>query len=260
LKRIFGILLVVAFAVTVAGVAFGRTLEEEKTAVRDYLSVLDGKIVKARQAGQTAKVKSLQADKAGTLRRWEKLQAEMTVTPVVVPPPAAPAPRPAAKPPVVATPGLFGLGWNTDVSLGYLAGKSLVTGRGDLILDDPLGLGSIVGLSSKAVNYRLGLAGFSGNDQHDRAMKGIAVCFDGVLNLPADMLGGVESYVGGGLNYTVYRSGSYGGQIFAGLKGDIGLGSKSFVELAYGAVRSNGSTPLHSAKGVGITVGQTIVL
>ena len=179
------------------------------------------------------------------------------------PPPVAPVP-PA---PVVAKPaasaGLFGMGLNTDVSLGYVANKSVIVARADLVLDDPLGLGSMVGLSASAVKYRIGLGGANGQDTNSNTMKAIPLFVEGIVNLPADMMGGIQSYIGGGLNYVVYgnesKAGNYGVQAFLGVKGDIGLGGHSFAELGYQAIRSGDVTKL-SAKGVSLTVGQSIVL
>jgi len=76
MKKYIALFVAFAFMVTLAGLAFGRTLEEEKQAVRDYLKVIDAKIVKYRKAGNTAKMQLLQGEKQGTLRRWEKLKAE----------------------------------------------------------------------------------------------------------------------------------------------------------------------------------------
>lgn len=263
MKKLFSILLVMAFAASIASVAFARTLEEEKTAVRDYLNVVDGKINKYRKEGNTVKVKQLQGEKQATLRRWEKLQAEMAAP---LPPvaPVAPAPAPVMQAPVAST-GLFGWNLKTDVAAGYyMAGSNSLTGiRGDFILDDPLALGGIVGLGANAVNYRLGLGYMTGKDNNGASMTAIPLLFDGVLNLPADMLGGVQSYIGGGVNYTVYGSektaGTYGGQVFLGFQGDIGLGGNSYAELGYSIVRS-GNTVKHSAKGLSIAVGQQILL
>lgn len=265
MKKVIALLIAVTFVATVASLAFGRTLEEERDAVRAYLKVVDAKIIKYRNAGNTAKVKVLQAEKAATLKRWAKLQAEMAapaapgsrVAPVPPPPPrpvVAPAPAPA---------GLFGMGLNTCVSAGYIAGKSTMVGRVDLVLDDPLAMGTWLGLSAKAINYRLGVGGANGKDQNDKDIKAIPIFVDGILNLPADWMGGVQTYVGAGANYTVYgtdkKAGTYGGQVFVGLQGDIGLGGNSLLEVGYGAVRA-GDPNKRSAKGLSVMVGQQIVL
>lgn len=263
MKKSIALFVAFAFVVTVASVAFGRTLDEEKQAVRDYLKVVDAKIVKYRKAGNTAKVKMLQGEKQATLARWNKLQAEMAAS-EVAPPPPAPVPPPVMKPAPAAYSGWFGWGWNTDVSVGYLMGKSVITGRANLVLADPFALGPMLGLSQNAISWKLGLGGLSGKDTNDVEKKAVPIYFDGVIALPADMLGGVESYIGAGVNYAVYGSGktagSYGGQIYYGLCGDIGLGGKSFAELGYGIVRSGTAAGHYSMKGLTVNFGTSITL
>jgi len=266
MKRLVALLVAVAFVASVASLAFGRTLEEERDAVRAYLKVVDAKIIKYRKAGNTATVKKLQGEKAATLKRWEKLKAQMEAG-VTPPPPMAPVPPPP--PPVAGTmvaaapAGLFGMGLNSCISAGYIMGKSTMVGRGDLILSDVLGIGSMLGMGENAVNWRVGLGGASGNDISDKSIKAIPVFFDGILNLPADMMGGIESYVGAGVNYTVYgtdrKTGTYGVQAFVGVQGDLGLGGKSFAEVGYSAIRC-GDPNKRSAKGVSVSVGQQIML
>jgi len=262
MKKIIGLFVLVAFAITLASVAFGRTLEEEKTAVRDYLNVIDKKIVKARNLKQTAKMKKLQTEKAGTLKRWAKLQAEMTAAPGV--PPVAPVP-PAA--PVVAKPaasaGLFGMGINTLLSGSYIStGKGQISGglvaRGDVVLDDFVGLGSMVGLGANAIKYNVGLGYAVGGGS---ALKAFPLYVGGTINLPADMMGGLETFLAGGVNYVVYGNGKTTGKIGIdagiGLRADLGLGlGKTGFELGYSAIRSNTVTD----KGVCLTISQPIVL
>ena len=77
MKKITIFILVIAFMVSVASLAFGRTMEEEKAAVRDYLNVVDAKLATAKQANDTTKIDLLHAEKTATLDRWYKLQAQM---------------------------------------------------------------------------------------------------------------------------------------------------------------------------------------
>jgi hypothetical protein len=274
MKRTIVLFVVVAFVVTLAGLAFGRTLVEERDAVRAYLSVVDAKIIKYRSQGNTAKVKLLQGEKAATLRRWEKVKAELEAAEAAPPPPPPMAPTPPPPPVAVrAAPapsaGLFGWGLKTGATVGYVAGKSVITGRGDLIFADPMGIGAMLGLSEDAVNWKLGLIAATGKDINDVEKKAGAVCFDGVINIPADVMGGIESYVGGGVNYVIYgsktkgdsRTGSYGVQAYYGIKGDIGLGGKSYAELGYSVLRTGKDVDLqYSMKGVSISVGTEITL
>ncbi len=105
MKKAIAMFVLFGFVLTVASASFARTLEEEKQAVRDYLKVVDAKIVKFRKAGQKAKVAAMQGEKAVTLKRWEALKAQMETAVAPAPAPwTPPAPAPVAKAPVVAEP------------------------------------------------------------------------------------------------------------------------------------------------------------
>lgn len=265
MKRSVAWLVVLAFVVAIASVVFARTLEEEKQAVRDYLKVIDAKIVKARKAGQAVKVTKLQAEKKGTLARWDKLKAEMEGVIAPPPPPVAPVPPPRA--PVVAAPaaagaGLFGMGINTNLAGQYVStGKGSISGSigvmGNWVLDDMIGLGSMVGLSASAVKYKVGAGGFYGGG----GLKAIPVYGGGIINLPPEWMGGLESYLTGGLNYVVYGNGSkpgnLGGDVYFGMLFDLGMGlGKTGFEVGYNVVRSNTET----SKGISLSVSQPLVL
>lgn len=265
MKKSIVLLVLVAFVLTLSAQAFGRTLEEEKQAVRDYLKVVDAKIIKYRKAGNTAKMKQLQGEKAATLRRWEKLKAEMAAPtpppPVAVPPPPPP---PVARPVAAAPAGLMGLGINTAADAGMIAGMVGLTGT--VLLPDPMGLGPIVGLPANAVEWKLGAGYAQGQDKDKKDFRAPHLIVDGLINLPADMLGGIESYVGGGLNFIVGRTagGSYGGQAYVGVKGDLGLGSKTYGQLGIGILRTGSLSPAVNSRttgfALGVVVGQQILL
>jgi len=254
MKKLVALLVVLGLFVGVAG-TFAAEAVVAKKAVAKKKVVAKKAVAKKKVVAKKAVAKPVK----------RVLPKAAPVPPAPPPPPPVGRVPPAA--PVVAKPaavaGLFGLGWNTDVSLGYLANKSVMVARADLILDDPLGLGSIVGLGANAVKYRIGLGGANGSDANSRTMKAIPLFAEGVINLPAGMMGGLQSYIGGGLNYVVYgnesKAGNYGVQAFLGVKGNIGLGGNSFAEVGYQVLRS-GSTIKYSAKGVSLTVGQSIVL
>jgi hypothetical protein len=261
MKKFIVCFVVFVFVTAVASVAFGRTLDEEKQAVRNYLNVIDAKLVKAKAAKQSAKVNMLHADKAATLARWNKLKASMAVAPVVAPtPPAAPVPPPA---PVVVKPtapaGLFGMGLNTCLSGQYIStGKGQFSGtgglKGDIVLDDFVGLGSMLSLPKNTIQYKLGLGYYQGGGA---GLKAIPIYAGGTINL----MGGSEVYLTGGLNYVVYgngkTSGKIGGDVYVGIKTDLGLGlGKTGFELGYSVVRSNTA----SSKGITLSVSQPILL
>lgn len=256
MKKSIALFVAFAFVVTLASVVFGRTLDEEKQAVRDYLKVVDAKIVKYRKAGNKTKVKTLQGEKAATLKRWEKLKAEMVGT---TPPPAPTAPVP---PPVMkagTTGGIFGLGMNTLLSGQYInTGKGQFSGglglKGEWVMDDMVGLGPMVGLSANAVKFTLGAGYYQGGG----GLKAVPITVGGIIALP---MGGLDTYLAGGLNYVVYgngkTSGKIGGEATIGLMADLGLGlGKTGFALGYSVVRSNTATD----KGLSLTVSQPILL
>ena len=262
MKKIIAIITVFVFAVALAGMvcaqADDRTPAEKLAAGRAYLKTLDTRIIEARQLKQTARVKNIQALKASTIAKMQVWKAEAEAAPVA---PTPPPPPPVARRPVAApSAGLLGLGINTGYTVGYMmtgTNLSVITGRGDLILGDALGLGPMVGLSEDAVAWKIGLGGASGKGTNGTKQNAVAIFVDGILNVPADLLGGIESYVGGGLNYIVYRSGgNYGGEVYYGIKGDIGLGGNSYVEIAYNVIRPSDT----SMKGIGINVGTELAL
>ncbi|MDD5383150.1 MAG: hypothetical protein PHH60_05810 [Candidatus Margulisbacteria bacterium] len=273
MKKLIALVTVFAFVALLAGMVAAqvdtRSPSEKLDAGRAYLKLLDQKIIRLRKAGKTALMKQAQVDKKSTIARMQVWKAEMEAGEAAPPPPVAPTPPPPPSA-VRAAPGggLFGWGLNTGISAGYVMGKSVMVARGDLILADPMGIGPMLGLGENAVAWKLGLGGASGKDINDVEKKAIPIFVDGVINIPADVMGGIESYVGGGVNYVVYgsktssdaRTGSYGGQIYYGIQGDIGLGGKSFVELGYSIIRSGKVDLPYSMKGVGINFGTQILL
>src|SRR3989339_1227747 len=134
------ICLVALFIVTAsANVAFGRTMQEEMDAVRDYLNVVDAKLATAKQAKNTARINLLHKEKAATLLRWEKLKATMETAkpPVII---RTPAPDPV----IITVPnteeagrgvalylnggldsGLTGIGANLDYDLSGLPAEGI---------------------------------------------------------------------------------------------------------------------------------------
>jgi hypothetical protein len=273
LKKLVALFALFAFVVVLGGMVYAqvdtRTPAAKLAAGRAYLKLLDKKIIRLRAAGKMAVVKKLQAEKKGTIARMKvwKAQSEATPPPPRPVAPTPPPPRPIVRPAPAPTAGLFGMGLNTGATLGYIAGNSVIVARGDLILSDAMGIGPMLGLSEDAVAWKVGLGYGQGKDINDNEKKVIPLFIDGVLNIPADVMGGVESYVGGGVNYVLYgteqMSGSYGAQICYGIQGDIGMGGKSYAELAYSIIRSGndaGHNEPYSLKGVGINFGTQILL
>lgn len=254
MKKLIALIVVIAFVVGLVGMASAATSAD----VRAYIGTLNQKLVVAKANKNWTRVAKLKQMIAVQETRLAAMTT--TSTPVAVPPP--PVQMSAA--PMSA--GLFGMGLDTAYAIGYIADKSVISLRGDVILADPLGLGPIVGLPAESVKYRVGLGYTQGNDTNDNTWKSIPLYVDGLIMLPADVLGGIESYLGGGINYVVYRtgqtSGSLGGEIYYGIQGDIGLGGKSFAQVGYTILRTGSVTTgtAYSTKGIGIEVGTSLVL
>ncbi|GEM_PF-761181 len=72
MNRFIVFLAVFVFASVLSGTIHGRTVEEEKEAVRNYLIVLDAKLEEAKKLNQSAKVVLLHAQKATALALVEE--------------------------------------------------------------------------------------------------------------------------------------------------------------------------------------------
>jgi len=265
LKKIIALIAVLAFVITIASTVYAQVDNRAPAAKlasgRAYLKLLDQKIIKYRNLGNNAMVKKLQAQKKGTIARMKVWKAQAASPGSVAPAPPPPPPvavRPAAAPGA----GLFGLGLLTSADIGYIGGQgstaSILLG-GSLVLADPLASGTWIGLSADAVEYKVGLGLTYGKDYADVTMNAVYVSADGILNLPAEWMGGIDSYLGTQVNYPVYKSdvsGTIGGLVYAGIKGDVGLGGDSYAEVGYGAIRRTGN----STKGIDVKVGQEILL
>jgi hypothetical protein len=271
MKKIIAGFVVFVFVLGIAATVYARTAAEELEAIRDYLKVLDTKIIRHRRLGNRAVVLRLQAEKKGTILRAQKVkaraEAEAAPPPVEAAPPPPPPPPVAVKPVVPEKPkpaGLFGMGIPTSGSFLYIAGNSTMGLRGDIVLSDMLEIGPMIGLSADSINYKIGLGYTQGKDINDNEWKSIPLFIDGIINFPEDVLG-VESYIGGGLNFVVYRTsqttGSYGLQAYAGIQGDLlEIGSNSFAEVGYSIVRTGPTDPAFSSKGFSLSLGQQLVL
>lgn len=262
MKKIIALVTMFVFIAALSGMVYAqidyRSPAEKLEAARAYLKLLDQKIIRLRNAGKMDLVTKMQAEKKGTLARMKAWKAEAEGAPGTPVAPTPPPPPVTVRPAAAPSAGLFGLGLNTGYTVGYVmsGSNSAITGRADLILDDPLSLGSLIGLSEKDVNWKVGLGGLSGKGTNDASQNAIAIFVDGILNVSPDLLGGIESYLGGDFNYVVYRSGNWGGAVYYGIKGDIGLGGKSYIQLSYDWIRASSTT----LKGLGINVGTELVL
>lgn len=246
MKKYITIFVLAAFVVATAGVSFARTLEEEKTAVRNYLKVIDAKINKYRAAGNSVKVKQLQGEKKATLARWNKLKGEMEKAPVPV---VTPSPAPIAPAPVAA-PAAAGMGMTLGLNVGVSAGLTAVTG----VLDY-----SISGIIPGA-KVRVGGDYLTGSNGRDSSLKVVTLKLGGLYAL--DMLKSsavpIDWYIGGAVMVPVKvsggRTGSYGLEAYLGgnyMIPDFGIIN---AQVGYSALKY-GSTTSGAAKGVLATIG-----
>ena len=267
MKKVLALLVVVAFVFAVAAPSIAAVKKAPSLEVQ--LKTLQAKLAKT-------KVKKTRA----TLQKQiAALKAKIAASKVVfVPPPPPPPPPPVAVPPPpppvrVAPPapaptGLLGMGINTCMEGGLIAG--MVGLSGNVLLADPMGLGAMVGLPANSVVYKLGAGYAQGNDINSQTWKAIPLTLGGLVMLPADMMGGIESFVGGGINYVVYRTGqtggSIGGDVYVGMQGDLGLGGKTYGQVGYSILRTGSDTSKggpfngYSSKSVSVQVGQKILL
>ncbi|MBU0573961.1 MAG: hypothetical protein ABIJ26_01555 [Candidatus Margulisiibacteriota bacterium] len=248
MKKLIASLTVFAFCVALAGMVYAevdtRSPAEKLEAGRAYIKLLDQKIIKYRAQGNAVMVKKLQAEKKGTiaaLQKWKVMaeaeaakQVATGIEKKVAPPPAPVTPKPASM-------GMFGWGLDTSLEVGLVAGMMGITGN--ILLPDPMGLGPMVGLSADAIQYKIGLGYAQGNDKNSKEWKAVPLYVSGIVNLPADLLGGVESYLEGGINYVITRSGNssgtVGGQFMAGIQGDLGMGlGKTYGAIGYSVLRT----------------------
>lgn len=246
MKKLAAILLVLGLAVSVVG--FSADAAVKKPAAKKVMKKVVKKAVKKA------------APKAAPMRAPAAPAPVPPVAPVPPPPPA-----PVSVRPVAPSQGIFGWGINSNLSGIYANnGKGLLgtlAGRGDIVIDDPLALASFVGLSANSLKYKVGVGAVYGKGSADKNIRAIPVYVDALLNLPADLMMGVETYVSGGANYVLYGSGAKTGksglQVEAGIKVDLGLGlGKTDIALGYSIVRAN----TESAKGITLSVGMPIVL
>ncbi len=253
MKKLIALLIVIAFVAGLVGMASAASPAK----IRAYIGVLNRKLAVAKANKNWARVAKLKK-----MIAVQEARIATTAPSVAVPPPptkVAPAPAGAL------------LGWGIDVagSAGYFTGNKNAFVRADVLFADPLGLGPIVGLAADSVKYKVGLGYTYGSDINKVRIKAVPLYVDGVIEIPADVLGGIESYIGGGINYLLARSGgstgSLGGQVYYGIQGDLGLGmpGKTFAQIGY-FIQRNGETEVanfpRSSKGVGLEVGQTLTL
>lgn len=189
---------------------------------------------------------------------------------VVKPAKVVPIVKPAIDRPIGPVPipmkvdnGLCGWNVKTITELGIVAGMTGV--NVGVLLPDYFGIGTwgnAIGIPSQPLTYKVGLGYVDGNDTNGNAWKAVPIFADGIISLPKTF--GLDTFVGGGLNYVAYRtgqtSGSIGGQTYLGVQNDFGFGGKTTATVGYSIVRTGASENPYSSKGLLLLVGQNITL
>jgi hypothetical protein len=254
MKKFVICLIAFVFVTAIATVSFGRTMQEEAQAVRNYLDTVDAKLVKAKKANQSAKINLLHAQKNAALARWNKLQKSMEVAPA--------APAPVTPPPIIVTvpptPEVIrsGRGIAAYVDAGLIAG---LTGYSANVGFD-LGEQPDTGLK-----IRVGADYISGNNpSNNDPMKAVNAKIGAVYYLtpylPSIGLP-ITWYVGADGLYPAKvdrgRTGQWGVQAYGGADYDIPqLGIVNF-ELGYAAVKYSVDQP--ALKGIILKIGYGII-
>jgi hypothetical protein len=184
-------------------------------------------------------------------------------------------PPPPPPPPITEVdtlkeePGLFGWGINTDLNGSYLINRTGQQGLlgvlavgGDIIFDDPLAIGSRIGLAEDAVEYKAGLGLAFGNDINNNPIFSLGLSTDAVLYLKEGSLFGLDPFVGAGLNLNLVgtdsKIGGLGGQLYGGILADLGLGAgKTGFSIGYNSIKVADS---RLAEGLFFSVTQPIKL
>lgn len=187
--------------------------------------------------------------------------------PEEVPPP--PPPPPAYETEVLKKDtGIFGWGMSADVSGNYTYNRGqqgllgLLLARGDILFDDPLALGERLGLAEDAVQYKLGLGLALGSDVNEQRIFSIPVFAGANIYLKEGSLGGMDPFVGAGLNLNLLGSdakmGGMGTEIYGGVLVDLGFeAGKTEFSVGYNTLRISDS---YLSEGIILSVTQPLII
>ena len=252
MKKFVVCLVAFAFMAAIAGASFGRTMEEEAQAVRNYLNLIDAKLAKAKKANQSAKINRLHAEKNATLLRWNKLKASME---------AAKAPE-TPQPIYVSTPApVETVREGRGIAVYFNGGlDSGLTGYAVNIGYD------ISGQPDQGVKIRTGVNYLSGtNPESNDVMKAASVKVGAIYYITPYLPSiGIPLtwYVGGAALYpfkvNAGRTGRWGGEAYLGtnyrmpaMMGDINF------ELGYGVLKYSDDQP--GLRGLDLKIGYGIL-
>ncbi len=260
MKKIIVCLVAVAFVAGIVSVSFGRTMAEEKEAVREYLFVLDAKLAKAKNAGQSAKVNLLHAEKNSTLARWNKLKASMEPKPVaMIPEPVViVVPGPTPDPVIVTVKSTKEVGRGVALYVNGGIDSGLTGFSGNLDYD-------LSGFPAQGLKLRVGANYVSGtNPTGNDDMKAVFAKVGGVYYITPylpDFGIPLTWYVGSAYLIPVKvnnnRTGVWGVEAFIGSNYNVPELGVINVEVGYAGLKySNDQSAL---KGMDLKIGYGII-
>ena len=245
MKKYIVCLVALVFVAAVASATFGRTVENEKLAINNYITVLDKRIAKAHKAGQNALENRLFAIKQAQLARLDALNPKKVV--VTTPAPVAQVIEVPAVAAIVPSRGVA-----VYVNGGVDAGLVGFAANLDY---------AILGGFNEGIKLRVGanyLAGNNpnGNDLVKVASAKLGACYYLTPHLPTNGMP-IAWYVGGAYlwPFKVYgdRTGKWGVEAYLGADYSIPeMGIVNF-EIGYSGLKYAADQP--ALKGIDLKVG-----
>ena len=251
MKKTIAVFLAIAFIATIVSSSFARTFDEERQAVRDYLKVLDAKIIKFRKEGNTKKMKQVQAEKQGTLRRWEALKAKAEKEEAATAPWVPPAPKPVA--PAAEAPKTVAPSKGMGLSLGAKLGLS--GGATGMIVDLDYSISKfLAGTKIRVGGDYLTGTNPNGNDSYKISSLRLGLVYMIDMLKSDDMP--IDWYVTGSLLYpwkvNAGRSGSWGIEAAFGGNYSVPDFGSIYGEIGYAGIKYTSAQPALKAMSAAI--------
>ncbi len=164
--------------------------------------------------------------------------------------------------------GIFGLNTRADIngSYAYASGQKgflgLLGGGANIIFADPALFGSKLGLAEDALEHKVGLGAYVGQDKNDLNMFSIPLIADVTLYLKEGSFFGLDPFVGAGLNLNLIGTNStFGGMgynLYTGMLADLGwaAGPTEF-KVGYRSIKVG---DIRTSDGIIFGIGQPIKL
>lgn len=251
MKKFVVCLVAFVFVAAVASVTFSRTMQDEAQAVRDYLDIIDAKLVKAKQANQSEKINLLHAEKNASLARWNKLKASMKAAPA----PVTPQPIYVEVPPaqeVIREGRGIAIYINGGLDAG-LVGYAVNVGY------------DISGQPDTGIKLRAGVNYLSGtNPESNDVMKAASVKLGAIYYITPYLPSiGIPLtwYIGGAALYpfkvNAGRTGRWGGEAYLGMNYSMPQMGVINFELGYGVLKYSDDQP--GLRGIDLKLGYGIL-